>query len=290
MFAAYSRSKKRIDHNSAGLLDATEKKLLNAGLPEFYSHIVALYDKKKIYSHVIDFARLSLQFLRPNNEEPNTKALRAEMHSRLFNAAIQTSQWDVAHSTLSLLADSALQHSSLRFLVTRMCESQSASQLIDLPFIGLQDRVDDILAQKCQSIVDVVNGIAYHKILYAWRIKRNDFRGATAISFERLERLQSSGLADKKLGGELETPVTSQYIALINTLSCVDPKQAWILAEEQNIKPGKGLKGSVAVTQPRRSVITLEDVRRGYQGELDRLAAIENNQFTFGGDDDLEML
>jgi nuclear pore complex protein Nup160 len=272
-----------------------ERNLLNAGLPEYYSHIVALYDREKMYSHVIDFARLALQFIKPKPGSANSQIvqLRTEMHSRLFNAAMQTSRYEIAHSILALFQDSALQHSSLRTLVHKMCESSYASQLIALPFIGLQENVDEILAQKCQGIVDVNVGIPYHKILYSWRIKHSDFRGAAAISFERLQRLQQAGEGDKMLGNDsLETPVTKQYITLINALSCVDPKQAWILSEEpptKNSAKGVGVSGG-GKNEPVRKVVTLDDVRRGYQAELDRIAAIQNNQFEFVGDDEMDIL
>jgi nuclear pore complex protein Nup160 len=206
------------------------------------------------------------------------------MHSRLFNAAIQTARYELAHSLLSLFTNNALQHSSLRTLVTKMCETSHVVQLINLPFISLQDDVDEILAQKCQNIVDVTVGTPYHKILYAWRIKRSDFRGAAAICFDCLQRLEYSGDGGKILGDDgLETPVTKQYVALINALSCVDPKQAWILAEEIPKKSARG-------TQPKRKVITLEDVRKAYQEELDRIAAINNNQFAFAGGDEMDVL
>jgi nuclear pore complex protein Nup160 len=283
---AYPNPKKRTDHRSAGYLDETERKLLNAGLPEYYSHIVALYDREKNYSFVVDFARLSLQFMKANSENAQDILLQTEMHSRLFNAAIQTTRFELAHSILALFTDHALQHSSLRTLLTKMCESSYASQLTELPFIGLQDAVDEVLAQKCQSIVDVTVGVPYHKILYAWRIKRGDFRGAATISLERLQRLQQSGDGDKMTGDDgLETPVTKQYIQLINALSCVEPKQAWILSEEP---PKKGSSGKN--NQPKRKVVTLDDLRRSYQEELDRIAAIQNNQFAFTGGDEMDVL
>lgn len=173
-----------------------------------------------------------------------------------------------------------------------MCESSSASELLDLPFIGLQSEVDEILAQKCLAVVDVNVGVPYHKILYAWRLKHNDFRGAAAVSHERLRRLQQSGDGDKVLGhgpeiDELDTPVTKQYLMLINALSCVDPKQAWILSEPL---PGKASAGPQSTSAlEKRKVITLDDARKGYQEELDRIAAIENNQFAFAGGDEMEM-
>ncbi|KAM0154005.1 hypothetical protein ACHAPG_006705 [Botrytis cinerea] len=282
--------------HSAGLLDETEKNLLNAGLPEYYSHVVSLYDNQKMYSFVIDFSRLALQFIKPNQHDPQ---LSTEIHSRLFHASLQTSRYALAYSVLSLFTNTALQTSSLRLLITKMCESSHATQLISFPFIGLQDLVDEILSQKCANIVEVTNGVPYHKILYAWRISRSDFRGAAAISLERLYRLQASSESDNKIGnGEVgeegETLVTKQYVAVINALSCVDPKHAWILCEggkgKEGGNGGRGagrglLKGAKedANGGVKRRVVTLADVRRGYQEELDRVAAIENGRFSLGG-------
>jgi nuclear pore complex protein Nup160 len=252
---------------------------------------VSLFDKEKYYSYVIDFARIALQFATAGSTENYILDLRTELHSRLFNAALQTSRWEIAYSTLTLFTNQALQLSSLRSLIFRMCETSSASELIDLPFIGLQSAVDDILAQKCQGIVDVNASVPYHKILYAWRIKRNDFRGAAAVSLERLQKLQQSGDGDKALADSpgtdgLETQVTKQYLMLINALSCVDPKQAWVLSEPP---PGKsGTAGSSSSPPGKRKVVTLDDARKWYQEELDRIAAIENNQFEFEAGDEMD--
>jgi nuclear pore complex protein Nup160 len=266
-------------YSSSGFLGNTARESFNQGLAKYYAHIVTLYDKEKLFSYVIDFARLALQFLRPDTN-PTTLHSRTEMRSRLFNAAVQTSRWDLAHSTLQLFTDRALQISSLRTLVSRLSESRNASKLISLPFLTLQDQVDDILAQKCSSIVDVNAGVAYHKILFAWRIRHNDFRGAASIALDRLQRLQLSDEGDRFLNADgstsLETPVTRAYVQLINALACVDPEQAWVLAEE--IKRGGKKVG-------KRRVVTLQDVRRAYQEELDRVSAVGKGQFSVVGGD-----
>ncbi|PQE06418.1 dna repair rad51 protein [Rutstroemia sp. NJR-2017a WRK4] len=291
---AYPDQRKHTNQHSAGYLDETEKQLLNAGLPEYYSHIVSLYDKEKIHSYVIDFSRLALQFIKPSSPSSSslssTDALRTEMHSRLFFAALHTSRFDLAHSTLSLISDSALQTSSLRSLITKMCEANHASQLVALPFIGLQDQVDDVLAQKCRAVVEVATGIPWHKVLYAWRIQHGDFRGAAAVGWERLGKLRGSADGERLLtdagageGGIAETQITKQFVAVINALSCVDPKQAWILCEgvegrERGKDKGRR-ENADAPGEVKRTVVTLEAIRRGYQEELDRVAAIEMGQF-----------
>jgi hypothetical protein len=107
-----------------------------------------------------------------------------------------------------------------------MCEKGDTKDLINLPFIGLQDEVDEQLAFHCQNTLNISTGPPFHKLLYAWRMKRHDFRGAASILYERLQRLQTASTTFKD---PQNTPVTEGYLALINTLSLVDPAQAWIL-------------------------------------------------------------
>jgi len=300
----------RFDRHSAGLIDDAEWNLFHNGLANYYSHIVSLYDRQKVYSYVIDFARLSLQFTSNSDEGEST---RTEMLSRLFTAATILSRFELAHSTLLSMKNRPLQHSCLKRLVERMCETSQTADLMALPFSGLQDAVDDILLQKCHGVLDVTRGCPWHTILYAWRISRNDYRGAAAILLDRLQKLQAAGEGDKLAGDDvLDTPVTKTYLMLINTLSCVEPKQAWIctadtsrggpLADEsasgtavEAEEPSGGDQGPLGLMtqkmaskeEPWRKVVSLADLRKQYQDELDRIAAIQNNNFEFTVEDDM---
>lgn len=265
----------QLDRHSSGLLDDTEWNLLNAGQAKYYSHIVALYEKQRAYSYVIEFARLAIQFLRPASDDHSAQT---EMLSRLFNASVATSQFELAHTSLQSIKDKALRHSSLRKLVDKMCETYHNTELVSLPFPGLQQEVDDILAHRCKNTMDV-QGFQYHQVLYAWRIKRNNYRGAASVLLDRIQKLRLSGEADRITGDDiLDTAVTRQYLLLINALSCVDHKQAWVFDE--------GLPGDAA----KRKVVSLADIRIQYQAELDRIAAIQNNQFGFEADDVMEVV
>jgi nuclear pore complex protein Nup160 len=267
------------DRHSSGLLDDTEWNLLNHGPAKYYSHIVALFEKQKAYSYVIEFARLAMQFLGNKQDAMFTKT---DMQSRLFNAAVATSQFELAHTTLVSIKDQAMKISNLRKLVDRMCATYHNIELVSLPFPGLQQEVDDILTQKSKATLDVIEGFPYHQVLYSWRIKHNNYRGAASVVLDRIHKLRSSGEGDEATGEDiLDTPVTRQYLLLINALSCVDSKQAWIYDEAP---AGYGQKDAV-----KRKVVSLADIRKQYQDELDRIAAIHNNQFGFEADDVMEI-
>ena len=271
-------------------------------------------------------------------DEAGTKA---EMLSRLFTAALALSRFDVAHSALLATPDAALRHAGLRRLVERMAERRETAALIALPFPGLRDAVDDVLSQRCAAATELETARAasgpasaggpppWHQILYAWRVARDDHRGAAAVLLDRLRKLQRAGEGDKLVGDDvLDTPVTRTYLMLINALACVDAKQAWVYAEDAYaVRPANGHDRAGAVlpsiegeadedgdargngeapsemdlfllrqqraarqAEPWRKVVSLAEIRKQYQDELDRIAAIQNNQFAFAavgeGDED----
>ncbi|KAK3488699.1 nucleoporin Nup120/160-domain-containing protein [Neurospora hispaniola] len=379
-----STERTTVQRHSAGLLDDTEWKLLYSGLPNYYAHVVNLFERQRAYSYVVEFSKLALQFIQDNQDDENSSSQRTkhndvktEMLSRLFTASTAISQFDVAHSTLlAMVDDEVLQKSYLRKLVEKMCEAGQNTELVNLPFSGLQTTVDEILVEKCRQVRDVLNGVPYHQILYAWRISHNDYRGAASILLDRLQKLRQIGEGDKVgVSGEdaLDTQVTRQYLLLINALSCVQAKgEAYIFTEilsdeddeyqdvklhgkggggdnledhlddllerldtvedpaqqqqqqQQQQQPlkkktaGRTTRASAAAAssseaqqeedrvlaeklrqfstaselfsdEPRRRLLTLADIRKQYQQELDRIVAIQNNQFGFsdgfGGDD-----
>ncbi|KAH6688151.1 hypothetical protein VD0002_g3950 [Verticillium dahliae] len=274
-----------LDRHSSGLLDDAEWNLLHKGPAKYYCHIVSLFDRVKAYSFVLEFAGLALQFARSSED---SETVQREMLNRQFVAATTTSRFDVAHSSLLAMEDKAMRHNSLSRLVEKMCTSHYNEELTSLPFPGLHDQIDEILASKCKTTMEVTAGVPYHQILYSWRISHNDYRGAASVLMDRIQKLKHAGEGDKYQGEDvLDTPVTKQYLLLINALSCVDAKQAWIFSEElppQNSRDTSGF-------QAKRKVVTLADLRKQYQDELDRIAAIQNNQFGFeAGDEVMDIL
>ncbi|PHH61872.1 hypothetical protein CDD81_7800 [Ophiocordyceps australis] len=270
------------DRHSCGLLDDTEWNLLHSGVAKYYAHIVALYEGHRAHSYVLEFSRLALQFATCSKEH---ESIRTEMLSPLFNAALATAQFELAHTSLLSIADETMRLNFVRKLVDKMCETFHNTELVSLPFPGMQQEVEHILTQRCKNTMDVLHGFPYHHVLYAWRIKRNNYRGAASVILDRIHKLKRAGEGDR-VGDEdaLNTPVTRQYLLLINALSCVDAKQAWIFDEGVPQISDEG-----EVTCDKRTMVSLADIRRQYQGELDRISAIHKNQFGFEMDDVMDI-
>lgn len=123
---------------------------------------------------------------------------------------------------------------------------------------------------------------AHHKILYAWRIGRADYRGAASCVWERLQAVKQE--AEVEVDDE---EVAELFLTLLNALSLLDPAQAWMLTRpplpRAGAVTGAGKLGRLTREgegdRPKRKVVTLEDVRAMWQAELDRVADVEAGRF-----------
>ncbi|KAH0544074.1 hypothetical protein FGG08_001692 [Glutinoglossum americanum] len=275
---------KMTDEDTDGLLDLVGLRDLHDGPLGFYRHIVGLFEGERTYSYAVDFAKVAIQFAVLARADEPTGNVMDDILNRLFYSSLQTSRFDEAYSAISQMGDNTLKKRAIRDLVAFMCERGDSEELISLPFIGLQDEVDEQLVFHCQNTLSINSGPPFHKVLFAWRMKRCDFRGAASILYERLQRLQAASTASKD---SQNTPVTQGYLTLIDILSSVDPAQAWILTSTRVVdeaaiaKRAKTISGNTATLK--RKVVTIDDIRKEYQKELDRIAKIESNQFSFIG-------
>jgi len=136
----------------------------------------------------------------------------------------------------------------------------------------------------------------YLRILQAYRLARNDFRGAVSVLFERLTMLKKSPQARNDPEA---TELRHSLLALINMLACVDADDAYILAEVPEPPDAKvngfhedaGYRDEVTGWKARkRIIVTLDDLRKEYQALLDKCSRFERGDYEFGlqGDEDNE--
>ncbi|KAF1840701.1 uncharacterized protein K460DRAFT_410115 [Cucurbitaria berberidis CBS 394.84] len=263
------------DADSASLISEAERNSFSDGLARYYGHVIGLFEKAKAYSYVADFARLGLRSLKGREDEE----LRTDLLQRLFTASVQTCRFHEAYSAMTRHSDAALKHSDLQTLITSMITQSQAKELLKLPLVGLTEDVDAILSSLCQKTLNLASGPPYHQILYSFRISRGNFRGAASILYERLQRLKTTS---SKIHDPADESLTQCYLMIINTLSSVSKADAYILAEQKTEGGGPPQWGiGQGKKLLKRQIVTLETLRKEYQAELDRVAAIESGQFPF---------
>ncbi|KAL6717947.1 hypothetical protein ACLMJK_004032 [Lecanora helva] len=254
------------DYHSAShsLLTPLESVSFGNGLPTYYTHILNLFDSHSHPTQMALFAHLALQLIPTPISTTNVDTTtthpdqRPTLLTSLFQASLQTSDFPSAYSALTRHpAPETLLPSFISALLTT---PTALPQLLSLPFPPtLHAQIDTILSSpstKCSP-----------KILASWRLHHNDPRGAAAALLPSLlqEGKNKRGKADGG-GGKL----ANEYLAVINLLACAGGENGWVLSRDG----GEGGK---------RGLVTIGDVRGGYQGMLDRESLIASGKFAFGG-------
>lgn len=272
---------------SSTLLDLVSVNCFHNGIPKYYQHILSIFEQVHSFSHVADFAGLALQALDSEpwaEKDPEYTSTRSDLLSRLFHASLKICKFDQAYSALARYQDLALQKSALSSLISSILTvsgpgTAGLKQILRFPTSlvpNIASYVDEVLvalARKQSSFsswLDIDNNEVdtspdYHRILQAYRIARNDYRGAAEIAYRNVQRLRqardapSSALARKNQkevddNGIPEDDAESKEIrhellSLINLLASVDKSEAYILVET---RPVGSSGASIASTQNRR--------------------------------------
>lgn len=253
---------------SSTLLDLISVNSFHNGIPKYYQHILSVFEKAGSFSHVADFASLALQTLDSEvyaEQDPEYTALRTDLLSRLFHSSLKTCQFDQAYSALARYPDLALQRNALASLVTNVLTVSGSStagleQILRFPtaFVpNIASHIDETLLLKARkqnsfpSWLDIDDRESesspdYHRILQAYRIARNDYRGAAEIAYRNVQRLRqardTSTSAILKNNLKVEEAVVAEddpeskeirieLLSLINLLASIDKSEAYILVE-----------------------------------------------------------
>ncbi|MCJ1373237.1 hypothetical protein MMC20_004465 [Loxospora ochrophaea] len=293
---------------SSTLLTPHSASLLSSSLPSYYTHIISLFTllpSTSTYTSL--FARLALSSLPPPPHSPTPDphtSTRTDLLSHLFHASLALSSYATAFSTLLLYPSPPLQRSALSSLLTSMLATNHASDLLALPFPPhLASQLDALLVAKIKPNPDAsvprsssssdksapaAGSLPFWKLLYAWRVRRGDFRGAAAVVVDRLP-LGGEGdgamRARKKRTRGADDGLVGEWLVALNALaSCQSGGGASGGGSRGGSADGDGwvLVGG-ADGRPGRKVVRLEDVRRGYAGVLDRKARLESGRWGIVG-------
>ncbi|KAF2745213.1 hypothetical protein M011DRAFT_469915 [Sporormia fimetaria CBS 119925] len=269
----------------SSLIPPEQRDSFSEGLPRYYNHVLSLFERYKSYAYVVDFAHLGLQCLQGTENEE----LRTDLLTRLFHASIKTSRFDDAYSAMTRHTNAARRSSALQTLITSMISASQTSKLLSYPFLSLTQEVDSILLSLCYKTLNISSGPPYHLILYSFRIRRNDFRGAASILHDRLQRLKSSS---SQVHDPRDERMAQCYLMIINTLENVGKEDAYILADQRVDVGGKNkFEIGKAKMMLKRKVVTLDMLRKEYQAELDRVEAIEEGRFPLiAAEDEMDIL
>lgn len=263
---------------SNGLLSPIEAAHFGQGTPVFYTHIINLFDSSSHPTQSAQFAQLALHAIPPTPTDDHDLATTENLLTSLFHASLNTTDIPTAFS--ALIRHPNPKETLLSALLRKLLSDQSLTQtLLTLPFPPkLHDTIDSILVSAQPPAP---------KVLAAWRMHHDDFRGAAAALLPSLQHQQRAARSGRPLlqragkGAETEKSLDESYLSVINLLACAGEGEDWLLSgggsgDRSGGRAGGGGGGA------KRELITLHDVRASYQRELDRRSILETGRFEFG--------
>lgn len=195
------------------------------------------------------------------------------------------------------LLQAILQRKSLKTLLSLRWPEELCPE-VDGILLGLSQKY---LATNAEPETD--SGLPqYHAVLYAWRMHRQDVRGAAGIVYNYVQYLQHERTNATAYDLE-DVSLQNAYLVLINTLAICGDQEAWLLSERRDthqaqIRPNGFVKRVISGSKQsneagpgdenghaKRSVITLDDIRREYVQELDRRSEIAQGRFGIIGEE-----
>jgi hypothetical protein len=262
----------------------------------------------RCFSHVTAFGQAALQYHQLellDTEKKHTKSSKSaatahdqqgsNLLSRLFTAALDSAQYEIAYSALARISDVSLRKASLTQFVTTMITNRKAETLLSFPFPSLSTELDTVLASLAHKSLNAssFSGSLYFRALYALRVQRSDFNGAAQCLWEYLQRLKG---ANESTADPRDEHIAETYLLVINALRCCGPDEGWVLDDPTNTSGANRvsfvgrLSGADEAKKTRkRKVVFLADVRKEYGELLDRISDLEGGRFAFGQPDDMEL-
>lgn len=284
-------------HGAAQLLDLEERDHLGDGPARYNRHVMALFEKVGAMSYVGEYAQKALDDIVAGDMQ--AQDLHSELLSRHFTAMMQTSRFAKAFETLIRYSDLAIRRAGLNKLLDALLTHSRPSFLLSLPVPAdlateITERLIQLSSPPCSTVTELTRslvpvGFAPYKALYAWSIARHDFRVAAACLWERVQRLRAAQRCGMR-GAEIDDQLAEAYVGCVNCLSLVEPEMAWILMRPLEVvsaeTKGRKRAAELQTVSVKRRIVTLDDVRREWQAELDRVADVQAGRFPFLPEDE----
>ncbi|KAK3748185.1 hypothetical protein QZH41_012989 [Actinostola sp. cb2023] len=182
----------------------------------FYVKVMRLFEQFEVPDMVIYVANTAVSTAMP--DDPNIPNL----WSNIFKHHLQLGHNDQAYAALISNPDPSRKRDCLHRFMVVLCERGQLQELCEYPYVNLHDEFVDIMESHARTI-DIATH-QYYDLLYAFHVFRGNYRKAGSVMYEYGGRL------GRELPGKNGLQKQAKcYLAAINALQLVDPKNAWIV-------------------------------------------------------------
>ena len=287
---AFYRLEEERSAYGSGLMDMVSRPIKGAkttpdALFYYYRRVVSYFQQRPAQSHffVARFAKKALDVATSGSHGDMRTLQELRFHSLL------ALEWyEDAYSHLLAIPHLDEQKRLLPDLISRMSEQGHVDLLLSLNFASLQLEVSSTLSFKARNSKSLEEIDFYFNLLYAFYVKRGDFKNAGATMWQMGTRLRHTakvaqagrGCDDEEMR-HLSILEARCYLASINVLSQLDAHDAWFAHETGGAEDEEGMQSRLTSYVPTASfhgksrdslrIVTLQDIRRRYQVRLAQL-------------------
>jgi nuclear pore complex protein Nup160 len=286
---AFYRLKEEVSEYGSGLMDLVSPSIKRArttteALFCYYRRVVSLYQNRPSPSHfhIAHFAKKAIDAAALLSD-CNTRALQEAR----FISLLALEWYEDAYTHLIAIPYSEEQKRLLPDFISRMCEQGQVDGLLSLNFASLQVDVVNTLSFKARNSKSLEEIDFYFDLLYAFYVKRGDFKnaGATMWQMGTLLRQMAQGTRGLESNEEevrqLSIMEARCYLACINVLSQLDVRDAWFAHDTGGAEEEEGMDSKLTRYVPKSSffgkardslrIVNLGDIQRRYQVRLSQL-------------------
>eukprot|EP01028_Stygiella_incarcerata_P008452 TRINITY_DN367_c1_g1_i1.p1 TRINITY_DN367_c1_g1~~TRINITY_DN367_c1_g1_i1.p1 ORF type:complete len:1389 (+),score=388.18 TRINITY_DN367_c1_g1_i1:41-4168(+) len=214
--------------------------------------VASIFDSLRLFSQSVYFCQRAI------DEIVDDLSAKCVLYDYVLKHYIDGGQWTRAYTLLcrsgrdpesrSAAGDvDGLWKQRLDFFLCRTFERGAVDELLSFPYVGCADVVHDILVSKAQ-VGDVIGSPNYAEVVYAFCIRRSDYKGAARMMFIASERVKNEyEVRDKDM-----THRCAGYLLLaVNSLHLLQPRDQWL-----RIPSSRGDGSSV--------IVTLKEIERNF--------------------------
>ena len=209
-----------------------------------------LFEKYEIYDSVINIAEIAIG-------TADKESQLAMFQSIIFNNHMHLRHYEEAYHSLIHNVELSRRKDCLRQLVIMLFQEKRLDILINFPYNGLEQDLQNIVETRARSMQ--IENNEHYNFLYSYHIKTNNMKSASVVMYEK-------GLRYLYEGGTVEA-LQQRYNSLLacyNALLLVDIEYRWIakpiIEDQKNDDDADDVMESESATQI--EVIDIEEIKK----------------------------
>lgn len=193
---------------------ALDLKSSNEILAQYYLKVMRLFEKYEIYDCVINIAEIAIG-------TADKESQLAMFQSIIFNNHMHLKHYEEAYHSLIHNVELSRRKDCLRQLVIMLFQEKRFDILINFPYNGLEQDLQNIVETRARSMQ--IENNEHYNFLYSYHIKTSNMKRASAVMYEKALRYLHEGGTFEALKHRYNS-----LLACYNALLLVDTDYRWL--------------------------------------------------------------